>query len=43
MRVLANQMYGLLEEPVAEVNNYKVIAQHIIDYLKSFLVTFYEY
>jgi len=33
----------LLEEPNAEVNNYKRVCSTIIDYLKSYLITFWEF
>ena len=33
----------MLEEPGAEVNNYKEICRKIIDYIKSFLITFWEF
>jgi len=33
----------LLEEPDAEVNHYKEICRKIIDYVKSYLITFWEF
>jgi len=33
----------LLEEPNAEVNNTKQVCCTIIDYLKSYLITFWEF
>jgi len=36
-------LYGLLEEPDAEVHNLKPICIEIIDHLKSFLITFWEF
>ena len=43
MRVPENQLYGLIDEPFAEVNGYKPVATQIIDCIKSYLVTYYEY
>jgi hypothetical protein len=41
--VTSSQLYALLEEPNAEVNNTKQICCIIIDYLKSYLITFWEF
>lgn len=35
--------YCLIEEPNAVVNNYSKVCTDIIDYLKSFLITFFEF
>lgn len=43
MKVSQNQLYGLIDEPAGEISCYKEVAHIIIDYLKSFLVTYYEY
>lgn len=40
---MSNNLYALLDEPVATVNNLSVICCTIIDSLKSFLITFWEY
>jgi hypothetical protein len=39
----ANQVHGLIEEPDAEVNAYRPICKQIIDFLKSYLITFWEF
>jgi Kip1 ubiquitination-promoting complex protein 1 len=38
-----NNLYGLLEEPMSHVHNYNKACQAIIDCLKSFVITFWEY
>ena len=43
MCVTQNQLYALLEEPDAEINNYKRVCTTIIDYLKSYLISFWEF
>ena len=43
MAITSNQLYALLEEPDAEVNNYRYICRQIIDYLKGYLINYYEY
>ena len=43
MCITSNQLYGLLNEPDAEINNLKVICCTIIDHLKSYLITFWEF
>ena len=35
--------YCLIEEPNAEINNYAYVCTNIIDYLKSYLITFFEF
>ena len=37
------KLYAQIEEPVAEVNNYSKVAYLIIEYLKTYLVKFYEF
>ena len=36
-------MYALFEEPNAEINNHKQVCSTVIDYLKSYLITFWEF
>jgi hypothetical protein len=43
MKVVNSQLYALLEEPDAEVNNHRQVCTIIIDYLKSYLITFWEF
>lgn len=43
LRVPQNQLYGLVDEPYAEINGYKPVASQIIESLKTYLVTYYEY
>lgn len=43
MCVPGNQLYALIQEPDAEINNLRIICCTIIDCLKSFLITFWEF
>jgi hypothetical protein len=43
LRVSNSQLYGLLEEPDAEIHNHKSVCSTIIGYMKSYLITFWEF
>ena len=43
LAVANNKAYALIEEPDAEVNNHRTVAQNIIEYLKSYLVKFNDF
>jgi hypothetical protein len=43
LEISGHHLYGLFEEPNSEVNNYKNVSSQIIDYLKSYLITFWEF
>ena len=40
---MSNNLYGLFEEPVSHINNLGMICNSIIENLKSFLITFWEF
>lgn len=43
MAYASNQLYGLIQEPDAEVHELKRVCGAIIDCLKSFLIAFWEF